>query len=209
MKEEWTGAWRDTREFNPQRGRPENALTGTIATVGGSRNDRLSVPAAYSRLPFWRNTEVASLAPGDMAVLGHGILGPEWDEDLDNGARPANLVRLSETTVDGVPYVQDWGLTYDSGTATHAMTLYRAAGGALVFSAGTPQFSWGLDEHHNYWTGTPRVRPHPDGPARALQQAAVNLLADMGVQPARLQADLRAATRVADPLAPQPGLRRT
>ena len=201
VKEEWTGAWRDTREFNPQRGRPENALTGTIATVGGSRNDRLSVPAAYSRLPFWRNTEVASLAPGDMAVLGHGILGPEWDEDLDNGARPANLVRLSETTVDGVPYVQDWGLTYDSGTATHAMTLYRAAGGALVFSAGTPQFSWGLDEHHNYWTGTPRVRPHPDGPARALQQAAVNLLADMGVQPARLQADLRAATRVADPLA--------
>jgi hypothetical protein len=200
VKEEWTGAWRDTREFNPEGGRPENALTGTIATVGGSRNDRLSVPASYSRLPFWRNTEVASLASGETAVLGHGILGPEWDEDLDNGARPANLIRLSETTIDGVPYVQDWGLTYDSGTATHAMTLYRAAGGALVFSAGTPQFSWGLDEHHNYWTGTPRVRPHPDGPARALQQAAVNLLADMGVQPGRLQADLRAAARVADPL---------
>ena len=163
--------------------RPRPSLLAVLAILAGAAplsigrtpeglaaRTRRRRPAASSRLPFWRNTEVASLASGDTAVLGHGILGPEWDEDLDNGARPANLVRLSETTVDGVPYVQDWGLTYDSGTATHAMTLYRAAGGALVFSAGTPQFSWGLDEHHNYWTGTPRVRPHPDGPARAIRR---------------------------------------
>jgi hypothetical protein len=204
VKEEWTGAWRDGREFNPEGGRPENALTGTIATVGGSRNDRVGVPARYGRLPFWRNTEVAALADGETATLGHGILGPGWDEDLDNGARPAGLVRLSETTIDGVPYLQDWGLTWDSGTATHAMTLYRAASGALVFSAGTPQFAWGLDEHHTYWTGTARVRPHPEGPVPALQQATVNLLADMGVQPHRLQPELRRAERAADPLAPMP-----
>lgn len=30
------------------------------------------------------------------------LLGHEWDEDLDNGFRPVNLIRLSETTVDNV-----------------------------------------------------------------------------------------------------------
>ena len=100
------------------------------------------------------------------------------------------------------------GAHYDSGTATHAMTLYRAASGALVFSAGTPQYSWGLDEQHNYWTGR-RASARSRWSARALQQATVNLLADMGVQPASLQPDLRAATRVADPLAPQPAVAAT
>ena len=44
---------------------------------------------------------------------------------------------------------QDYGSTYGNGTATHHLTLYRAASGALVFGAGTVQWSWGLDATHD------------------------------------------------------------
>jgi hypothetical protein len=189
----WTGTWRDSRNFNPQGAKPENSVTGTIGVVGPARNDRLEVPAKYGKLRFWRNTDIAALPANDTAVMGRGILGEEWDEDIDNGSRPAGLIHLSETTVDNVPYVQDWGSTYDSGTATHVMTLYRARSGALVFSAGSTQYSWGLGDLHNYFVVPGRVRPDPFGTVKAVQQATVNLFADMGVQPGALQPDLKPA----------------
>jgi hypothetical protein len=40
----WTGTFRDPRGINPEGGRPENALTGTIWTVNAWRNDPLLVP---------------------------------------------------------------------------------------------------------------------------------------------------------------------
>ena len=195
----WTGTWRDSRPFNPEGPQPENALTGTIFTVNAWRNDPIIVPAEYARLRFWRNTDVARLEPGERAVLLKGLLGHEWDEDLDNGFRPAGLFRLSETTIDNVPYVQDCGSVFDSGTATHHLTLYRHASGALVFGAGTVQWAWGLDAHHDTETGVPperqnvdttRVGVDPNGPDRNVRQATVNLFADMGIQPAALDSDL-------------------
>ena len=45
--------------------------------------------------------------------------------------------------------LQDYGSTYGAGTATHSLTLYRHASGALVFGAGTVQWSWGLDSNHD------------------------------------------------------------
>lgn len=189
----WTGTWRDSRPFNPEGPQPENALTGTIFTVNAWRNDPLVVPAEYAHLRFWRNTEVAELKPGESAVLLKGLLGHEWDEDLDNGFRPPGLFRLSETTIHNVPYVQDCGSVFDSGTATHHLTMYRHASGAIVFGAGTVQWGWGLDAHHDTDTGVPperansnstRVGVDPSGPDRNIQQATANLFADMGIQPA-------------------------
>ena len=75
-----------------------------------------------------------------------GTLGHEWDEDLDNGFRPAGLMRLSSTTLAVDSYIKDYGNVYGPGTATHSLTLYRAPSGALVFGAGTVQWAWGLDE---------------------------------------------------------------
>ena len=60
---------------------------------------------------FWRNTSVATLADGQVATLPAGVLGFEFDEDLDNGARPPGLVRLSSTTVPDVQLLQDYGST--------------------------------------------------------------------------------------------------
>ena len=81
-------------------GRPENSLIGTIWTVN-SGTSAITVPAAMANLRFWRNTRVATLTPA-AATLGADTLGYEWDEDLDNGARPSGLIHLSSTTVDGV-----------------------------------------------------------------------------------------------------------
>jgi hypothetical protein len=209
----WTGTWRDARPFNPEGAQPENALLGTIFTVNAWRNDPLVVPAEFAKLRFWRSTDVAKLQPGTHLALGNGIIGHEFNEDLDNGFRPAGLMRLSQTTINNVAYIQDYGTIYDSGTATHSATLYRAASGALVFSAGTVQWAWGLDPNHDTETGVPPERANPGGSIRvgldlkgavpAMQQATVNLFADMGVQPATLQPGLVPATASSDVTPPQ------
>ena len=100
----------------------------------------------------------------------------KWAADVDNGFRPAGLVPLSTATytlTDGL--LLDYGATYGAGAATHRMSLYRASSGAMVFSAGTARWSWGLDAQHDGEGFAPDVR---------MQQATINLLADMDVQPA-------------------------
>ncbi len=192
----WTGTWRDPR-FSPPAdgGRPENALSGTLFTVNGdgSIGTSITVGAAEGKMRFWRNTSVANLTGNQKATLGDYVLGYEWNEDIDNGFRPAGLFDLSSTTVDVSSYIQDYGSTYARGTATHSLTLYRAASGALVFSAGTIQYSWGLDSYHD----GPASTPDP-----AMKQATVNLFADMGVQPGRLTSGLVAAAMSTDFSAP-------
>jgi hypothetical protein len=194
----WTGTWRDPR-FSPPAdgGQPENALSGTIFTVDEGLNSigtPITVPASDASLRFWRNTSVANLQPGQTATLGDYVLGYEWDEDLDNGFRPAGLIDLSSTTQSVAQRLLDFGSSVGAGTATHSLTLYRAASGALVFSAGTMQWSWGLDGVHDVIASTPDIN---------MQQATVNLLADMHAQPATLQSGLVAATASTDTLAPQ------
>ncbi len=193
----WTGTWRDPTWSPPaDGGRPENALGGTIFTVNRGSAD-ITVPAAYSKLRIWRNTSVAALAAGQTATLGTNTLGYEWDEDLDNGSRPVGLFDLSSTTVSVPEHIVDYGNTYGPATATHHLTLYRAPSGALVFSAGTVQWAWGLDVNHDT---QPDVGPTT--PDVRMQQATVNLFADMGVQPATLSSGLVGASRSTDTAAP-------
>ena len=188
----WTGTWRDPR-FSPPAdgGRPENGVTGTIWTVN-SGTTAITVPASMAHLRFWQNTRVAALTSG-VATLAPETLGYEWDEDLDNGARPTGLVHLSSTTVAGVEKIVDYGATTGTGTATHSLTLYRHASGALVFGAGTVQWAWGLDDTHD---GGSHV------PDQAMQQSTMNLLADMGAQPTTRQVGLFPATASTDTVPP-------
>jgi Domain of unknown function (DUF4082)/Fibronectin type III domain/Bacterial Ig domain len=189
----WTGTWQDPR-FSPpgDGGRPQNALTGQLFVVNSGTTD-INVPAQYAKLRLWRNTDVATLTPGDSQTLGQGLgtLGYEWDEDADNGSRPAGLFDLSSTTSTSAEVFTDYGSTTKlNSTATHHLTLYRAASGALVFGAGTVQWSWGLDN------------PNGQNPDPNMQQATVNLFADMGVQPYALMAGLVLATASTDTTAP-------
>jgi hypothetical protein len=190
----WTGSWMDPR-FSPpgDGGVPQNSLTGQLWTVNAGTG-AITVPAAYSKLQVWRNTAVASLQPGQTATLSNETLGYEWDQDVDNGFRPAGEIDLSSTTMSVPQVVQDYKEDLTTGTETHHLTLYRASSGALVFGAGTVQWSWGLNGNH-------------DGDAVAtstiMQQATVNLLADMGsVQPASLMSGLVAGTDSTDTTPP-------
>ena len=188
----WTGTWRDPRAFNPEGAQPENALTGQIFTVNCC-TAAISVPEADGKLRFWRGTSIATLATGQTATLPTGTLGYEWDEDLDNGFRPAGAMRLSTTTLSVPQRILDYGSSYGPGVATHHLTLSRAASGALVFGTGSIQWSWGLDDTHDRGSDAPDAR---------MQQATLNLLADMGVQPQTLQAGLSLATASADATPP-------
>src|SRR5215472_13404061 len=68
----WTGTWMDPRFSPPGDGaQPQNALTGQLFAVNAGTTD-ITVPATYSKLRFWRNTRVASLASGQSTTLDAG-----------------------------------------------------------------------------------------------------------------------------------------
>jgi hypothetical protein len=190
----WTGTWRDPR-FSPPSdgGRPENALIGQLfrcINPVDAPDFAIEVPAEFARMRFWRNTRVASLLAGQKATLTGSTLGYEWDEVADNGFRPPGIIKLSRTTAVANQVLIDNGATYVPMAVTHNLSLYKAASGALVFGAGTVQWSYGLDDYHRTDRGVPTDT--------AIQQATVNLLADMGVQPASLQTGLVRASRSLD-----------
>lgn len=190
----WTGTWRDPRYAAPANGGglPENALTGTMY-VSNFTDLPITVSAGEGKSRLWRSTSLATLAAGSSAQLAPHTIGYESNEDLDNGFRPAGLIRLSTTTGSTPQYLQDFGNTVNPGTTTHNTTLYRAPSGALVFSAGSVQWTWGLDQEHD-----------GDGAAAdpRMQQAQINLLADMGAQPATRDTALSPASASSDTTGP-------
>ncbi|MBW4028565.1 MAG: DUF4082 domain-containing protein [Acidobacteria bacterium] len=200
----WTGSWRDPR-FSPPAdgGYPENAMTGTLFEVNGPGTDNdgsltMKVPAEDGKMRFWRGTAAATQAANSQIALPAGSLGYEWDEDVDNGFRPAGAFHLSQSTYQlTTDLLFDYGATFGAGTATHHMMMYRAPSGALVFGAGTVNWAWGLSSNHDNPFGFTTPAPEP-----TMQQATVNLFADMGVQPATLQAGLVAATASTDTVPP-------
>ncbi|NVM94382.1 DUF4082 domain-containing protein [Arthrobacter wenxiniae] len=191
---EWTGTWRDPRFASQANGAglPENALSGTIY-MSNYTDLPVTVSAAEGKTRLWRNTGLSTLAPGTTQALAPHTIGYESNEDLDNGFRPAGLIRLSTTVGPTDQYLQDFGNVVLPGTTTHNITLYKNAGGALIFSAGSVQWTWGLDQTHdgNGAPADPRMR-----------QAEVNLLADMGAQPVTLDPALARATASTDTTPP-------
>src|SRR5258708_5954767 len=103
----WTGLWRDPR-FSPPAdgGRPENNLTGTIF-MANRGSAAITVPSTYAKMRLWRNTAIANLTSGSVALAAQ-TLGYEWDEDLDNPtvanggpyAGPAGVIDPAVTTGD-------------------------------------------------------------------------------------------------------------
>jgi hypothetical protein len=174
-------------------------LTGTIFMVDDFRADQILIPYPMTKLRFWRNAAVASMAPGNSGSLVKNLLGYEWDCSPDNGFRPAGLIPLSSTTLSVDTYILDYGRTEGPGIATHNLTLYRdPTKGALVFGAGAVMWSWGLDADHDPDPKNPT--PTPTDPN--IKQAMVNLLVDMGVFAQTLQSGLVPATQSTDTTPP-------
>ncbi len=129
--------------------------------------------------------------------------------------RPAGLIHLSSTTLTGQTYLIDYGVTVGAYTATHNLSLYRyPSSGAIVFGAGTVFWAWGLDADHDLQLTGPSTddnavstEGNPNPPTTTpvdlnVQQATLNLFADMGVQPQTLQSGLVAATKSTDATPP-------
>ncbi|MFD7311186.1 DUF4082 domain-containing protein [Promicromonospora sp. NPDC059942] len=191
---EWTGTWRDPRYASSAAGagKPENGVIGTLYTTNYS-DLPLTVTSEDGKLRIWRGTTLNSLPAGTSQALAQHTVGYESNEDLDNGFRPAGLIRMS-TTVGNVPeYLQDFGNTVAPGVTKHTITLYKATSGALVFSAGTVQWAWGLDQEHD-GNGAPADS--------RMRQATVNLFADMGIQPGTLASGITPASKTTDTTGP-------
>ncbi|MEV0411341.1 DUF4082 domain-containing protein [Streptomyces sp. NPDC050448] len=197
----WTGTFMDPASAtNGRPFQPENQVTGSLFSVNGYRSDAITVPGSFAKMRLWRGTTVASLTPSQTATFPTGTLGYEWDSDVEDAARPPGQIQLSSTAVDinDGKLRLDYGNTYGNGTATHSLVAFRdQTSHALVFGAGTVQWSWGLT---NMPTGNPDNAVVTED--KRMQQATVNVFADMGVQPKSLQSDLIAATASTDTTGP-------
>ena len=186
---QWTGLWRESTNdgLTSTIGHPENALTGQISWRDNT--SAITVPSDYASLRFWRNTAVANLTAGQSVTLTSGTLGYEWSPQYEQYMAwyPAGRVLLSSTNA----------VSTFAGVDQHHLSLYRSSNGGLVFGAGTVQWAWGLDSHHDRTSTQTNSSPDP-----AMQQATVNLLADMGAQPSTLQAGLVAADKSTDTTPP-------
>lgn len=166
-----TGTWRDPDGAN----QPENALLGSMY-IGD--NDRLYFPlrvdSLHSSDSIYRHTGLQNLPPNSYVDVGEHIFGWEWDAVIDNGLTPPDLKIIAETPVYGL-LLQDAGNYRNAniGQAVAHTTRYVAPSGAMVFSSGTIQWSWGLGAR-----GTAAFNPDP-----IISQITYNLFADMGVQP--------------------------
>jgi hypothetical protein len=198
-----TSSWADARFKSGGAAKPPNGLTGQYFYVNSGTTD-MKVPGTFAKLRFWRNTAVSKLQPNETLTLspGTGTLGYEWDIDADNGFRPAGRISLSSTTANNLQTFPDYGTTTANETmATHSLSLYKAPSGALVFGAGTVDWSWGLD-NTNAWDQS-ATDPSENPPDPTMQQATINLFADMGVQPSTLQEGLVQPTETTDHTPPE------
>jgi large repetitive protein len=168
---EWTGLWRDgCSDPTGNACKPENALSGEISWDGVT--DAITVPFAYKNLRFWRNTpNIVNLTAGNSYSFAQGTLGYEWDWEQYQSTYPPGRVTMSNTVSDQ--------------NRVHKLSLYRdVSSKAIVFGAGTVQWAWGLDSHHDANQGfTGAVDQN-------MQQATINLLTDMGSLAATIQSPL-------------------
>ena len=170
-----TGTWRDPSGANA----PENGLVGSMY-VGDNDNRGfpLVVSAAQGRTRVWRHTPLASMT-GASTSLGASLVGWEWNDRVANGFEPAGTQAFTGSPVDG-ELIQGNGRSYVPGNATASGTLYRAASGAWVVSTGTNFWSRGL-ANNGFGSGELDTN---------VQQATVNVLADMNAKPATPAAGL-------------------
>jgi len=146
------------RNLHPAR--PEVSLVGMMMSAEEVEGDFTPVPEARRH---WIYQGTAFAAGGTKTV--RGLLGYEVDRSFSKDATwarfsPKGLVVLARAWVQPLKLER---LPTES-------TIYTAPSGAVVFAAGTMQWSWGLDD----W-GAPKLRPAIRNPD--IEKITKNLLA--------------------------------
>jgi PKD repeat protein len=179
---------------------PENSLLGSMFLGGNANFDYpITVPATNPQSEFagdriWRNTGVAETS---TTTIGNDMNGWEWDtiptQPQYTSRQPAGVKRLTQSNVGTAPsppdFLQDEGLMYANvpppGQSSMVSAVkYTAPSGALVFAAGTIQWSWGLAPHYLDRAGFENYEDPPvDSSDSRIQQATYNVFSDMNVQP--------------------------
>ncbi len=156
--------------------RPENALFGVMYI--GDTNDISGSDFVVSNAsdPYFANT---GLNNGDKLI---GLVGYEWDAIVNNGFTPSGVVTLGSSVVTPNGAIAP-GIPVTATQVSHAVR-YTAPSGAKVFSTGSIQWVWGLDDDHG---SAYSVAPRVDSRA---QQIFVNILGGMGVRPTTPKAGL-------------------
>jgi hypothetical protein len=186
---------------------PENEVFG-VFYVGddGGASHGIKVPSGagaggeFGAHRAWRNTALATTkTPG--ATIGTNLLGWEWDAIPSAGAlhvlarsvQPAGVKRLAETdptvgATSSESYLTDDGRARATAPPTGIsknvhMAIHTAPSGAIVFSTGSMQLSWGLGPHYGGGANSTYLTARTDNSDSRIQQLVYNVLADMGVKP--------------------------
>lgn len=167
----WTGTWKDTRWAGR---RPEHTITGTDFRMNGVNDIAVTFDhtAGYASHPFWRDTAVA----GGASVTVNGIIGFEADEIAPTQPTPSTAILAQQTVNINGARADDNGQSYNgNGDLQWGVVSQRYGSGAVVVGFGTCQWAWGLDATHD------RGGVYTSA---AVQQATLNLFADLGAVPA-------------------------
>lgn len=146
--------WQD-----PPVNRPESLLTGTLYS---GQTDPFTQDWVVADNDSWV-FEGTGLKPGDHVA---GIVGKEFDKAGTGERSPNGLQVLSHSPVT---VITPAGRRPDTSVAES--TLYTAPSGAMVFSAGTVTWSWGLDDS-SYLVAS----LHKSPPSPAIQRLTQNLM---------------------------------
>jgi hypothetical protein len=136
------------RNLHPAR--PEVSLVGMMMSAEDVEGDFTPVPEARKHW-IYQGTGIETGATKNV----RGLLGYEVDRSF---AKDATWARFSPKGL--VVLARAWVQPLKLERLPTESTIYAAPSGALVFAAGTMQWSWGLDD----W-GAPKLRAarrHPD-----------------------------------------------
>ena len=161
----WTGTWRDPR-FSPPSdgGRPENALTGTIFKVNGYESRSIARPAGGRPACGSGGTR----APRRSRCRRHADAAAR-NARVRVGRRPRQRVppRRSDASFHGhvrrPGRAQRQRFDVRPGNRHAPHDALPHSGAALVFGAGTVQWSWGLDANHDFGGASPTSVRHAAG----------------------------------------------
>ncbi len=111
----------------PELGRPEQMLMGEMSESWF--NGSFALKPVHTNNPLFAGT---GLHEGSQVP---GVVGYEYERVFKNVPTPAGLTIIAQSPV----------VTFEGKKSVANSTVYRTPGGAVVFDAGSMQWSWGLD----------------------------------------------------------------